>query len=68
MDLRQNDHNRIHVRDEGDEKVLAPRGPLSRATQKRERKRARKVARNAAGVTAAMDIDKWESIMRAFGM
>jgi hypothetical protein len=55
------------VIDTGDEKVLAhPRGPLSRATQKRERKRARKVARNAAGA-GAMDIDEWEGLS-AFGI
>jgi hypothetical protein len=66
----QKRRRRGHVKDEGDENVLAhPRGPLSRVAQKRERKRARKVARNAAGVAGAgaMDIDEWEGLI-AFGM
>jgi hypothetical protein len=64
----QKRRRRGRVKDEGDEKVLAhPRGPLSRATQKMERKRARRVARNTAGATAAIDIDEWEGLS-AFGM
>ena len=66
----QKRRRRSRVKDEGDddEKVLAhPRGPLSRATQNMERKRTRKVARNTAGATAAIDIDEWEG-MSAFGM